>query len=275
MLKHEEAMAPNFSVIPPVSDRLSIVGHVPHSSTHIPPSVRGEILLGDAELQREVVRLTDWHTAELFSWIPVVGGTLFVNRLSRLVFDPERFADDDLEPTAKNGQGVVYTRTTQGAVLRRINAADRALRISQLYDPYHEALGGAVASALMEFGACLILDCHSFGTIPLPSEDDQSPNRPDICIGTDEFHTPQKLVEELRRGFAGAGLSVSVDSPFTGGLVPLDYYRVDARVTSVMIEVRRGLYCDESSGKQLDPFDEVRATIQAAMSPAVLAHVRR
>lgn len=39
--------------------------HVPHSSRVIPPDVRADILLGDAELAAELDHITDAHTAEI------------------------------------------------------------------------------------------------------------------------------------------------------------------------------------------------------------------
>ena len=60
------------------------------------------------------MRLTDWHTDDLFGWLGDQGAARFVNRLSRFVVDPERFTDPDLEPTEAIGQGVVYTRTSDG-----------------------------------------------------------------------------------------------------------------------------------------------------------------
>ena len=203
-----------------------MVVHVPHASTLIPPAIREQILLDDAELAREIVRLTDWHVDDLFDWTLELGATLFVNQLSRLVFDPERFADDEQEPMAKVGQGVVYTHSTQGELLAEITPEERAKRIRDLYEPYHEALSAVVSDALERFGTCLILDCHSFATVPLPSELDQAPDRPDVCIGTDGFHTPAELVEALGRGFterrvpSRARRSVRRDAGAAGGVPP-------------------------------------------------------
>ena len=132
--------------------------------------------------------MTDWHTEDLFSWVLDLGGPMFVNRVSRLVMDPERFVNDDDEPMPLVGQGVVYTRTTDGVLLSRVDPEERERRVHDLYEPYHEALTALVASTLDEFGACTILDCHSFATNPLPSEPDQTPHRPDICIGTEGPH---------------------------------------------------------------------------------------
>ena len=91
---------------------------MPHASTVIPADVRTELLIADDDLDAELKRMTDWYTDDLFAWLTDHGATLFVNRLSRFVFDPERFIDDDRESTAAMGQGVVYTRTTDGRPLR-------------------------------------------------------------------------------------------------------------------------------------------------------------
>ncbi len=48
-------------------------------------------------------------------------------------------------------------------------------------------------------GKSLIIDCHSFPEKPFPYEEDQSLERPDICIGTDSYHSPQRLVEKCVR----------------------------------------------------------------------------
>ena len=49
-------------IVTPRARRTSLVAHVPHGSTFIPPTARELILLDDGALQRELVRMTDWHT---------------------------------------------------------------------------------------------------------------------------------------------------------------------------------------------------------------------
>lgn len=261
--------SPAFAIIGPRTARRPIVAHVPHASTAIPADIRAEILLEDDALARELVRLTDWHSDELFAFMVDLGAPMFVNRLSRLVFDPERFVDDADEPMAAVGQGVVYTRSSDGEPLRSISDAVRTRRIAESFDPYHAAFAALVADTLDRFGRCLIVDCHSFSTEPLPSEPDQAPDRPDICIGTDAFHTPSELADTLRVAMAGEGFRVRLDSPFAGSFVPLAYYGQDERVTSVMLEVRRGLYCDESTGRLSASF----GTTQGRLAHAIRAVV--
>jgi N-formylglutamate deformylase len=255
---------PEASVVAP-----AVVAHVPHSSVVLPAEVREELLISDPELRDEMLRLTDWYTDELFAGLTELGATRFVNRLSRLVFDPERFLDDAVEPAARVGQGVVYVRGTRGQQLRLDDAELRTRRIEELYRPYHAALDGVVAEQLAEFGQCTVLDCHSFPTEPAPTETDEAPDRPDICIGTDDVHTPEALAAGLEAAFVGAGFRVKRNSPFAGTFVPSGYYGRDGRVSSVMIEVRRDLYMDEATGERAAPFEAVSGAITAAARSAL------
>ena len=265
----------SFEILAATGTPRPVVAHVPHAATAIPADVRAGILLGDADLARELLRVTDWHVDALWSWLPGLGVPVLVNRLSRLVVDPERFADDAVEPMAAVGQGAVYTRTTDGRPLRAPEPEPRRELLARYFDPYHEALTSLVGERLHRFGSCLVLDCHSFATDPLPSEPDPSPGRPDVCIGTDPFHTPPALVAALRAALEAEGLRVEVDRPFAGALVPLRWYGREPRVTSVMLEVRRGRYCDEATAEASATFGEVRAALERAVGSALDATVRR
>jgi N-formylglutamate deformylase len=256
---------PWFEILGPTTAARPLVGHVPHASLRIPPGERAGMLLDDGALAAELPRLTDLHTDLLFAWIPDLGGTLFVNGVSRLVVDPERFPDDAHEPMARVGQGAVYTRTADGNPLRTVDPGERSRLMDRWYEPYHAALDDLVAATLDAFGTCLVLDAHSFATSPLPSEPDQDPDRPDVCLGTDPFHTPRALVMGLAAALADEGFRVAEDRPFSGSLVPLRWYEQDPRVTSIMLEIRRGTYMDEGTGEPLAGFGGVAARLRRAV----------
>lgn len=247
-----------------------VVLHVPHNSTVIPPEVREQFVLDDDELHTEFIRMTDHLTLDLFcgmnSEIPVV-----VAPFSRLVVDVERFEKDEDEPMAAKGMGAIYMLTSDQKPLRRsISEKEHRALIDLYYRPHHEKLNRVVEDVLVQHGHCVVLDCHSFPSIPLPYELDKKTLRPDICIGTDEFHTPGELSESFVRVFQNAGFTVSVNTPFSGALVPLKYYRRDERVFSIMVEVNRLLYCDENTGAPLDNFVTIANKISACCRSAVL-----
>ena len=113
--------------------------HVPHASTRIPAAVRARIVLDDDALDAELSAMTDAHTDLLAERTSDGVGTgrpwSFVNGLSRLVVDPERFPDER-EVMNRVGMGAVYTRTSTGARLRADDPADRAELIAAYFEPY-------------------------------------------------------------------------------------------------------------------------------------------
>ena len=224
-----------------------VVLHIPHNSTLIPANVRDQFTLSDAELNDEIKKMTDHHTQDLFGQ-GVNSSQIVAAPVSRLVVDVERFEDDALEPMSGVGMGVVYTRTHDAKTLRRpISQEERDELLNQWYRPHHLRLSNAVENAIKCHGRCLIIDCHSFPKEALPYENSPDAVRPDICIGTDEYHTPNQLADWLVKSIRRSGRSVSLNSPFSGSLVPQGYYHLEKRVESVMIEVRRDIYMDEDT----------------------------
>ena len=70
---------------------------------------------------------------------------------------------------------------------------------------------------------------------------------PELCIGTDNFHTPDNLVSEITSIASKYTLDTALNMPFAGTLVSLKHYGKDSRVNSVMLEIRRDQYMDESN----------------------------
>ena len=223
-----------------------VVLHIPHDSTVIPDSVCDQYLLGEDELNMELSRITDHHTFDLF----VGSGAQIVRApVSRLVVDVERFRDDVDEPMSRKGMGAVYTATSQMTPLRRmLRSEEREDLMRNYYDPHHRRLETAVCKAIESHGRCLVVDCHSFPDHPLPYEQTTSNAvRPDICIGTDDFHTEECLGSVFIDEFRNAGFTVAVNTPFAGAIVPGNRYRIDRMVQTIMVEINRRLYLQDNS----------------------------
>ncbi|MEU0738994.1 N-formylglutamate amidohydrolase [Streptomyces sp. NPDC006134] len=238
---------PSFELLPGAADS-PVILHVPHSAREIPPDVRAGIVLGDDALERELDHITDAHTAELAEVAAGLAGTTpwrFVNRLSRLVVDPERFPDEREEMTAV-GMGAVYTRTTHRGVLRDADTDPEPL-IERYFHPYARAMTEAVADRLAATGRAVIVDVHSYPTERLPYELHGEGPRPPVCLGTDAFHTSAELLAAAREAFAPCG-ETGLDSPFAGTYVPLDFYGKRAEVGALMVEIRRDMYMTEPGG---------------------------
>ena len=68
--------------------------------------------------------------------------------VNRFVVDLERYEDDTREPMAAKGQGVIYTRTTDGRPLRNPPiTAEREALLDRYSQPHHAALTRLVEEA--------------------------------------------------------------------------------------------------------------------------------
>lgn len=249
-----------------------VVVHVPHDSVTIPADVRGQFLLSDEELREELRRMTDHFTHAMFAR-PEAKDVIVRAPVSRLVVDVERFSDDADEPMAARGMGAIYEVTSRLAPLRRrLTASEREALIETYYRPHHAHLESVVSQALERFGRCLVLDCHSFPSVALPYElATPASARPDICIGTDEFHTNAKLADAFFSAFQRTGWHVSLNAPFSGALVPASRYRKDDRVQSVMVEVNRRLYLHEPDATLKSDFAQTAQVIRQICCDALKA----
>ena len=221
----------------------NIIVHIPHASEHIPsfaiPDYDPDIL------KQEKAVMTDKYTDELF----LFPCERVVFPCSRLFCDVERFRDDSMESMSKIGMGAVYTATSEGEKLRDVTDERKQQILREYYDPHHIGLEKSVTAGLKTYGECLIVDGHSFWPDPLPYEPDQSPERPDICIGADRFHTPETLVDGLCSFWEENGFSTAVNRPYAGALVPMRFYKKNRNVQAVMVEINRRLYMQKDGEK--------------------------
>jgi N-formylglutamate amidohydrolase len=95
----------------------ALVVHIPHASLVVPDDVAADLLLTPEQLEHELLVMTDRYTDALFG-LPSSLATTVVFPVSRVVVDPERFADDACEPMVGKGMGVLYTRSATGHPLR-------------------------------------------------------------------------------------------------------------------------------------------------------------
>jgi N-formylglutamate amidohydrolase len=223
----------------------SCIMHIPHSAIKIP----GEVLsyFDENLLEQELKLSTDWATDDIFR-IEELKTIRF--DYSRLFVDVERLEEN--EPMEKYGRGISYTRASGGKELHKPYDSSVISKIKRHYTTHHDTLTMLTESICQRENNtqfCTIFDCHSFNDEPLPFEIDNLREqgieirpRPDICIGTDNFHTPKWLEDRFVDYFVTAGYSVRVNDPYGGAIVPLKYYQKRKNVFAIMIEINKRLY---------------------------------
>lgn len=239
----------------------NLVLHIPHSSTTIPNNIRNQFCISNEELSLEILRMTDHYTHELFD---IKQANKIIFPVSRLVLDPERFADDKLESMSKIGHGVVYTNTSQLTPLRNnLTNEEKQSLLDKFYYPHHKNLENACQQALDLNNNCLLIDCHSFPAKALPYElkTNNNKNRPQICLGSDSFHTDKKLIDFAFKLFKQKGYEVEINTPFAGTLIPTKFYNKNNKVQGLMFEIRRDLYMNEQTGQKNYNFNKVKQDI--------------
>lgn len=204
--------------------------HIPHSSKSIPDTKHFKLNL----ISHDITLSTDWYIDEIFN---VTGITKHIAKFSRVFCDVERFITDDMD---KFGRGIYYTLDKHGKHLRDFNLEHYNYILENYYKPHHKELSDLVNNILNDEGIVRIVDCHSFNEHRLPFE--TFDERPDICIGVDEFHTPQYLIDLFKLKFESCGFTVKINSPYSGTIVPLEHYMKNKNVESIMIEINKKLY---------------------------------
>jgi N-formylglutamate amidohydrolase len=253
-----------------MSSNLPLVLHIPHASTNIPSDVLGQFIVSKQALNKEIKLMTDHFTDWLVEPLNVPTAQQVIAPASRLVVDMERFSDDSQETMSTVGMGAIYKKGSQRQTIRRnLSEVERQHLIETYYDVHHQYLTKQTQYMLEQHGVAIIIDVHSYPKSALPYERDHTQMRPQICIGTCDYHTPKLLAAGLIEQFEDAGFETNLNTPFAGTLIPGKYWQQDKRVIGFMIEVRRDMYMDEANVSLMDTSNTTRNRICRAISAAL------
>jgi N-formylglutamate deformylase len=224
--------------------------HIPHSSTKI------DYIKVD-NIKDNINKITDLYTDELFEYDNAEFKIVFP--YNRLVVDVERFKKDPMESI---GKGYIYKTDVFNNTIKRNK---NNFVFEKLYDDYHRDFNNCVHEYLSFFPIAFIVDCHSFPNDPFEWEKNLIFKRPDICLGTDDNHTPKEIISLLTNYFNKHNLSTNVNYPYKGTIIPSDFKHKSDIVKSIMIEINRSLYLDKEYNKN-DNFYKIKKIINGALN---------
>src|SRR5213083_287297 len=257
MDSHVEAeLGPPFEILEPVECRGPVVFSSPHSGRVYPRAFLSSAKLDLATLRRSEDSFVD----DLIAGVVPRGHPLVRVHFPRCYVDVNR-EPYELDPRMFDGRLPSFANTRSmrvagglGTVARvvgdaqeiyhqRIPIDDAIRRIEALYKPYHRGLRRLFTRVHRDFGAAMLIDCHS-----MPSTAGVKDERPraDVVLG-DRYGTSCVAIvaETIESTLRAQGYSVSRNKPYAGGFITEHYGNPAAGLHAIQLELNRALYMDE------------------------------
>jgi N-formylglutamate amidohydrolase len=268
MTESREEYDPAYEAVEPPVCRGPLLFNSPHSGRTYPR----EFLLASRLDLATLRRSEDSFVDELIAGVVARGHPLVHANFPRCYVDVNR-EPYELDPRMFDGRLPSFANTRSmrvagglGTVARvvgdaqeiydqRISVAEALKRIEALYKPYHRTLRRLFMRLHREFGAAVLIDCHS-----MPSAGSAKDERPraDLVLG-DRYGTScvPIVAETIETAMRGFGYSVSRNKPYAGGFITEHYGNPPAGLHAIQLEINRALYMDERRYERTRSFDRL------------------
>src|SRR5688500_193400 len=264
---------PPFEIIEPVESRGPVVFNSPHSGQIYPRAFLNASRLDMVTLRRS----EDCFVDQLVAGVVPRGYPLMRAHFPRCYVDVNR-EPYELDPRMFDGRLPSFANTRSmrvagglGTVARVVGDAqeiydqrrsvdDALRRIENLYKPYHRGLRRLFTRVHREFGAAMLIDCHSMPSSTGPK--DERP-RADVVLGDRYGTSCVAVVSETIEGvLRGKGYAVSRNKPYAGGFITEHYGNPAAGLHAIQLELNRGLYMDERRFERSEGFARLSADLE-------------
>ena len=272
MREVKDELDPPFEIIEPPEWHGPVVFNSPHSGSIYPRAFLTTSRLDTATLRRSEDSFVD----ELVLGVVRRGFPLMRAHFPRCYVDVNR-EPYELDPRMFEGRLPSFANTRSMRVAgglgtvarvvgdaqeiydRRLPVDDALRRIETLYKPYHRALRRLVTTVHRDFGAAILVDCHS-----MPSTAGTKDERPraDVVIG-DRYGTScvAAVADTVEQTLRDLGYLVNRNKPYAGGFITEHYGNPAAGFHSIQLEVNRALYMDERRYEPVASFARLAADL--------------
>ncbi len=273
MSEVRDELDPPFEIVEPDTFAGPVLFNSPHSGSIYPRAFLAVSRLEIATLRRSEDSFVD----ELVAGVVRQGYPLMRAHFPRCYVDVNR-EPYELDPRMFEGKLPSFANTRSmrvagglGTVARVVGDAqeiygeripvDEALaRIETLYKPYHRALRRLFSRLHRDFGAAMLVDCHS-----MPSSAghrDERP-RPEFVLG-DRYGTScvGPVSETVEQTLRALGYGVSRNKPYAGGFITEHYGNPAAGLHAIQLEINRALYMDEKRYERSRNFAALAADLE-------------
>ena len=273
MSEIRDELDPPFEIIEPAACLAPLAFNSPHSGSTYPHAFLGLSRLDIATLRRSEDSFVD----DLVAGVVPRGFPLMRAHFPRCYVDVNR-EPYELDPRMFEGRLPSFANTRSmrvagglGTVARvvgdaqeiydqRIPVDDALARIETLYKPYHRALRRMFTKLHRDFGAAMLIDCHS---MPSSAGHKDDRPRPEFVLG-DRYGTScvGAVSETVEQTLRGMGYTVSRNKPYAGGFITEHYGNPAAGLHAIQLEINRGLYMDERRYERIGAFAKLAADLE-------------
>ena len=268
-----DELDPPFEVLEPADYAGAVLFNSPHSGSTYPRAFLDVARLDIATLRRSEDSFVD----ALIAGVVRHGFPLMRAHFPRCYVDVNR-EPYELDPRMFEGRLPSFANTRSmrvagglGTVARvvgdaqeiydqRIPVDDALARIETLYKPYHRALRRLFTRLHRDFGAGVLVDCHS---MPSTAGHKDDRPRPEFVLG-DRYGTSCVGVvsETVEQTLRGLGYGVSRNKPYAGGFITEHYGNPAAGLHAIQLEINRALYMDEKRRERSKNFAHLAADME-------------
>jgi len=273
MGENRDELDPPFEILEPADTAGPVLFNSPHSGSVYPRAFLAVSRLEIATLRRSEDSFVD----ELAAGVVRRGFPLMHAHFPRCFVDVNR-EPYELDPRMFDGRLPSFANTRSmrvagglGTVARvvgdaqeiydqRIPVDDALQRIESLYKPYHRALRRLFSKTHRDFGAAVLIDCHS---MPSTAGHRDERQRPEFVLG-DRYGTScvPVVAETVERTLRGLGYTVSRNKPYAGGFITEHYGNPAAGLHALQLEINRALYMDERRYERSSNFGRLAADME-------------
>jgi len=273
MSEDSDDLDPPFEIIEPAHWAGPVLFNSPHSGSTYPAAFLASSRLDVAALRRS----EDSYVDALIAGVVERGYPMMRAHFPRCYVDVNR-EPYELDPRMFDGRLPSFANTRSMRVAgglgtvarvvgdaqeiydRRISVDDAMRRIESLYKPYHRALRRLFTKIQRNFGAAVLLDCHS---MPSNAGQKDERSRPEFVIG-DRYGTScvAAVAECVENTLRKLGYSVSRNKPYAGGFITEHYGNPSAGLHAIQLEINRALYMDERRYERSASFAALAADLE-------------
>ncbi|MGB7286370.1 MAG: N-formylglutamate amidohydrolase [Salaquimonas sp.] len=262
----------SFTIRKPAISRVPFVFNSPHSGRNYFPGFVASSKLDAKTLRRS----EDFKVDELFAGVVPLGAPLLsadfprawldVNRepyeLDRKMFTgklPDFVNDKSARVIGGLGTIAKIVSETQHIYKDKLSVHEGLSRIKENYMPYHAALRGLLAEAVVQFGHGVLVDCHSMPSSATSlSGRVQTKLRADFVLGDRFGQSCSPMITNYAAEFLrDLGYRVEINKPYAGGFITEHYGRPENGLHAIQIEINRALYMDENRIEKSSNFDQL------------------